>query len=116
MSDGLKPPPGRLGITAEETDGAVTLILEGELDLASVRELEQQLALAQARAPARVVVDLRRLAFIDSSGLRTIIQADANARAQGSELVLRPGSDSIQRVFELTGALEVLHFEDAAPA
>jgi anti-anti-sigma factor len=114
MSDGLTPPPGRLGITTESDNGAVTLVLEGELDLASVGELEQRLAQAQAQTPARVIVDLRRLAFIDSSGLRTIIQADANARAQGSELVLRPGSDSVQRVFELTGALEVLHFEDAA--
>ena len=115
MSDGLTP-PGRLGVTVELGEDEVSLTLDGELDLASVGELEQQLADAQARAPARLVVDLRRLAFIDSSGLRTIIQADANARAQGTDLVLRPGDESIQRVFELTGALDVLHFEDPAQA
>ncbi len=115
MSDGLTP-PGRLGVTVEVLEGEVCLTLDGELDLASVGELEQQLAAAQARGPARLVIDLRRLAFIDSSGLRTIIQADANARTQGTDLVLRPGDNSIQRVFELTGALDVLHFEDPAQA
>jgi anti-anti-sigma factor len=111
MSDGLTPPPGRLSVTAAARDGEVSLTLEGELDLASVGELEQRLAAAQAQAPRRLVVDLRRLAFIDSSGLRAIIQADAHARAQGTDLVLRPGGESIQRVFELTGALDALHFE-----
>jgi len=112
MSDGLTPPPGRLGVTVDVVGGEVWLTLEGELDLASVGELEQQLQAAQADKPSRVVVDLRRLAFIDSSGLRAIIQANTNARAEGIDLVLRPGGDSIQRVFELTGALQALHFED----
>jgi anti-anti-sigma factor len=115
MSDG-QTPPGRLSITVDMGESEVLLALDGELDLASVGELEQRLAGAQAHAPTRLVVDLGRLAFIDSSGLRAIIQADAQARAQGTDLVLRPGGPSIQRVFELTGALDALHFEDVAPA
>lgn len=116
MSDGLTPPPGRLGVTVDARDGEVVLALGGELDLASVEDLERQIAAAQALGPARLVLDLARLQFIDSSGLRTIIQADAHARAQGTDLVLRPGGESIQRVFELTGALDALHFENSAQA
>jgi anti-sigma B factor antagonist len=110
MSDGLTP-PGRLEVIVETAEDEVSLRLEGELDLASVGELERQLAVARDRAPSRVVIDLLGLVFIDSSGLRAIIQADANARADGIDLVLRPGGEAIQRVFELTGALEALHFE-----
>ena len=114
MSDGPTPPPGRLSVSVDRGDAEVRLTLEGELDLASVGELEERLAAALADAPGRVVVDLRRLAFIDSSGLRTIIQGDATARAEGIELVLYPGGDSIQRVFALTGTNEVLRFEPAS--
>ena len=115
MSDGLTPAPGRLSITVDARERDVWLTLEGDLDLASMGELEEQLEAAHAHGPARIVVDLRPLSFIDSSGLRTIIKADARARAAGVDLVLRPGGDAVQRVFELTGALEALHFEGLAP-
>jgi len=116
MRDGLTPPPGSLDVTVDLLEGDVRLALQGELDLASVGELEQHLTDAQTSAPARIIVDLSQLSFIDSSGLRAIIQADATARAAGIDLVLRPGDASIQRVFQLTGALEALHFEDAPTA
>ena len=59
------------------------------------------------------MIDLSRLQFIDSTGLRLLLQADARAREQGYELVLQPGEPTVQRVFEVTGALDVLHFEDS---
>ena len=113
MSDGLTPPPGRLDVTVAASDGQATVVLVGELDLASVPDLERGLDEARGAGPSRIVVDLGRLAFIDSSGLRAIIQADATAREDGIELVLRPGGESVQRVFQLTGALDALRFEDA---
>jgi anti-anti-sigma factor len=116
MQDVREPPPERLSVAVEERDDEVVLRLGGELDLASVDELERRLAGVLAAAPARIVVDLGPLAFIDSSGLRAIIQGDAAARATDVELVLWPGDDSIQRVFELTGVLAALRFEDAPPA
>ena len=73
--------------------------------------MEECLAAVAERDPTRIVVDLGRLAFIDSTGLRLLLQADARAREHGYELVLRPGGASVQRVFEVTGALDVLRFE-----
>ncbi|HEY3829822.1 MAG TPA: STAS domain-containing protein [Solirubrobacteraceae bacterium] len=106
------PAPGSLVITSEIEDGATSIALAGELDLAGAHQLEASLDEVERECPARLVIDLRRLAFIDSTGLRLLLQADARARERGCELVLRPGEASVQRVFEVTGALDVLRFED----
>jgi len=95
-------------------DGTANLSLRGELDLASAPQMEEGLAAAAKMNPARVLVDLTNLAFIDSTGLRLLLQADARAREHGYELVLRPGDPSVQRVFEVTGALDVLRFEGSS--
>ena len=83
------------------------------MDLASAKVVEDGLLAVERDSPRRVIIDLSQLAFIDSTGLRLLLQADARAREHGYELVLRPGEDSVQRVFEITGALEVLRFEQA---
>jgi anti-anti-sigma factor len=107
------PAPGSFSISSVVENGTTSLRLEGELDLASAPRMEQSLAAIEEQQPARLVVDLGRLAFIDSTGLRLLIQANARARERGGELVLRPGDASIQKVFEMTGALDVLQFEEA---
>jgi anti-sigma B factor antagonist len=106
---GLKP--GSLEISSALVDGAVTVSLQGELDLSSVRRMEDRFVSIDEQRPARVVVDLSGLAFIDSSGLRTLLLADERASEHGYEFVLLPGQEPVQRVFELTGALDVLRFE-----
>lgn len=107
------PGPGRLKISRMVDDGTVSLALEGELDLAGAPEMEASLAAAEQQGPTRLVIDLGRLQFIDSTGLRLLLQADARAKEQGYELVLRPGEQAVQRVFEVTGALAILRFEGA---
>ena len=108
------PMPGTLVITSavEVEDGSVSIALVGELDLAGARQLEARLDEVERERPARLIVDLEGLAFIDSTGLRLLLQADARARERGCELFLRRGEPSVQRVFEVTGALDVLRFED----
>lgn len=106
------PTPGRLTISSMVDDGTVSLALEGELDLAGAHQMEASLTAAEQNQPARLVVDLSRLQFIDSTGLRLLLQADARAKERGYELVLRPGEQAVQRVFEVTGALAILRFED----
>jgi len=103
--------PGSLEISSELVDGAATMALRGELDLASARQMEERFTAIDEQEPSKVVIDLGGLAFIDSSGLRALLLADARARDRGYELVLLPGQAPVQRVFEMTGALDVLHFE-----
>jgi anti-anti-sigma factor len=106
------PAPGTLVITSAVEDGTISIALAGELDLAGARALETRLDEVEREGPARLVIDLGSLAFIDSTGLRLLLQANARARERGCELVLRRGGVSVQRVFEVTGALDVLRFED----
>jgi stage II sporulation protein AA (anti-sigma F factor antagonist) len=108
---GHPPQPGSLQISSAPVDGAVRVSLQGELDLSCARQLEEHFAAIDKRAPARVVVDLGGLEFIDSSGLHMLLLADARAREHGYELVLLAGREPVQRVFEMTGALDILRFE-----
>ncbi|MGC2375253.1 MAG: STAS domain-containing protein [Solirubrobacteraceae bacterium] len=103
--------PGSLEISSVLVDGAARVALQGELDLASARQMEEHFASLDEQSPSRVVVDLAGLEFIDSSGLRVLLLADARARERGYELVLLAGQEPVRRVFEMTGALDVLRFE-----
>lgn len=108
---GQGPRPGSLEISSEVVDDAIRVSLQGELDLASAHAMEERLAAIEEQAPTRVVIDLSGLAFIDSSGLRVLLLADSRARERGFELALAPGPEPVQRVFEMTGALDLLRFE-----
>jgi anti-sigma B factor antagonist len=108
---GQAPKPGSFDVSSTSVNGAIRVSLQGELDLASARKVEEHFASIDEQSPVRVVVDLGGLMFIDSSGLRVLLLADARARERGYELVLLPGAEPVQRVLEMTGALDVLSFE-----
>lgn len=107
------PSPGGLSISSSLEGETANVALRGELDLASAPSLERSLLEVERHAPRRLVIDLHGLQFLDSTGLRMLLAANTRAQQRGGELVLRPGEPSVQRVFDLTGALEVLRFEDA---
>jgi anti-anti-sigma factor len=94
-----------------DAHGAV-LTLAGELDLESAPELDRQIRAVEAENPGRLLIDLRGLQFMDSSGLAVIVRAGRSARDNGHGLTLRPGSVQVQRLFELTGLLERFAFEE----
>jgi anti-anti-sigma factor len=112
---GRSPAPGALSIACAIDNGTASLSLEGELDLATASALEARLSELEEDGSTDFVLDLAGLAFIDSTGLRVLLQADARARERGHELTLHPARETVQRVFEVTGAQEVLRF-DPPPA
>ncbi len=88
--------------TRSATDGRnVTLALRGELDISTLAALEQELRRLERNA-ARLVLDLRELQFIDSTGLRLVIDADRRARRDGRRLVIVCSPGPVQRVFAVT--------------
>jgi anti-anti-sigma factor len=89
---------------------AVRVVLAGELDLASVGEVQEQLRDLHAAGFERFVLDLRELTFIDSTGLRLVLSEDAAARERGGRFELIAGPPEVQRVFELTALLDHLNF------
>lgn len=106
------PTPGTLEISSFIENGTANVALSGELDLAGAQQFEARLGEAERERPDRLVIDLAELAFIDSTGLRLLLQADARARERDCELLLRGAAPTVKRVFEVTGALDVLRFED----
>ena len=105
------PVPGQLTIESSRQEDVVFLALVGELDLASAPHFEQELESALATGPNRVVLDLRRLEFMDSSGLQALLRAHERGNLDGHVLSLRPGPHQVQRVFELTKTIDVFTFD-----
>ena len=106
------PNVGRLTMHSERDGVLHTIRLEGELDLATAEELERELLRVEGTDALSIVLDLSTLEFIDSTGVRLLIQADERSRANSSRLALLRGPSAVQRVFELTGILERLPFAD----
>ena len=87
----------------------------GELDIATTPELEQALADATADAVSEIVLDLRELSFMDSTGLRALAQANMRAEASGVSLSIIRGPRQIERVLEISGLGSLLPLVDAPP-
>ena len=96
-----------VGVAPSEGAG-VTLTLTGELDLSTVDQLEQAIADNLNSDGELVVMDLRELSFLDSTGLRLMLRLDASLKEEGRRLVLVKGPRRVQRVFELTRAVDEL--------
>jgi anti-anti-sigma factor len=101
--------PGELGITEHTEQGQTRVVVAGELDLATEPQLRSRLERLLERN-ARVLLDLRELTFIDSSGIRLIIEVDEQARDDGTGLRIVPGARAVQRIFAISGLLETLEF------
>jgi anti-anti-sigma factor len=103
-------------LNTDEQGDTVTVSLQGELDLASTRPLEEELERVEHSRPRVIVLDLRSLTFLDSTGLRVITSADGRAREQGRRLVIVKGPAPVHRVFEITKLDEHLELVEDAPA
>jgi anti-anti-sigma factor len=81
-------------------DRAIILELSGELDLASAPLVEEQLStIEQGRI---IVLDLRRLTFMDSTGVALIVRAGRRAHERRGRLVVVRGPRQVQRILMLT--------------
>ncbi len=101
-----------LEVRREDKDGRATIRLAGELDISTAEELAGTLSeLDAAGGPAGIQIDLSRLRFMDSTGLRLIVTSDLRLRKEGRQLSLVPGPEQVQRVFRLALLEERLTFE-----
>jgi anti-sigma B factor antagonist len=97
-------------------NGTVAVVAAtGELDLSGATILEAELdRLAAEPDLGTIVLDLRGVEFMDSSGLRLVVLADMRAREAGRRFALVRGPETVHRVFEITRMSERLDFV-AAP-
>jgi anti-sigma B factor antagonist len=80
----------------------------GEVDLLTAPDVTAAVADLLARDFHHVVVDLRGVTFLDSSGVRSLFLADAAARDAGARLSVIPGTPTVQRPLEIAGIAERL--------
>jgi anti-sigma B factor antagonist len=105
-----------LRIEAHRNGATMTISLLGELDLSGESEIEAAFSRAESDGARVLVLDLRGLSFIDSTGLRSIVSADIRARRDGRRLVLVPGPEHVHRVFRIALLDKRLEFVDGPSA
>ena len=104
-------PALRGGVT--HLDGRVTYGLKGEIDMSGAEALRKHATDAAALTPGDLVLDLAEVTFIDSSGVRVLVQLHEQARAEGRSLLLRGVQDEVRRLLDLVGVTELLTIEDS---
>ena len=92
-----------LSISVEHGREEVTVVVVGELDLATADELGHAVAQVLAAAVADIALDLRGVDFIDSTGLRMLLSLRNDAKRNGHGLTLVSPAPTVQRIFALTG-------------
>jgi len=101
------PIPEAFSVRTEQHGDAAVVIPTGELDLATAPALEDALARAFDGGHGRVVLDLRELEFIDSSGLRTLLTARRKAEEAEAQFSLVAGHRGLERTLEIAGVHKV---------
>jgi len=103
---------GTLTLRSERDGDTHAITVSGELDLASAPDLEAELQAVEASDARTIMLDLAGLDFIDSTGLRLLLNAHARSRADSDRLVLLRPADGVFRVFEIAGLADRLPFAD----
>jgi anti-sigma B factor antagonist len=99
-------------IEVEPSRDVVRVVPVGELDLATAGTLRQEVDRLHEAGFNRLVLDLRRLRFMDSTGLRLVLEIDAGSRNEGWDFSLVRGPEAVQRLFEVTNLTGRLDFVD----
>lgn len=93
-------------ITKTQDQNSLTLFLEGRLDTTTSPQLEAELS-ASLGGVTHLTLDLSKLAYLSSAGLRVILSAQKRMNKQG-QMVVRNVNDTIMEVFEVTGFVDIL--------
>jgi anti-anti-sigma factor len=103
--DPVASPDRNFTLRTESDDTAHVVHVAGELDLHTRAELDEVL-LALPKPPWIVVLEVSGLDFVDSTGLRTIMNEHRRARADGYEFVIAGANETVRGVLRVT-ALDV---------
>lgn len=92
-----------LGITIESLDpDTVCVALSGELDFSRAYTFDEEMRRLEATRPRSMVLDLRKLNFLDSAGLSRVLALQRRATRDGRRLVVVRGCRAIERLFALS--------------
>ena len=93
-----------LGFESAQRDGVLRVALAGDLDVTTAASVEERLIeLEEGDPPERVVLDLRAVRFIDSTGLSLLINAHSRGLKVGRRVTVVSGTGASRRILETTG-------------
>jgi anti-anti-sigma factor len=95
-------------VAVESSDGTSVLAVSGELDLAAAEVFAEALRAASEIGSETVIIDLRKLEFIDSTGLSLLVRGQRDTEQRGGMFGIVNGGPQVRRVIELTGLEKVL--------
>jgi anti-sigma B factor antagonist len=96
------------GVEVRKEGGASVITVKGELDLASTPALEEELDRVARTSPSVLIVDLRELDFMDSTGLSVLVRAHQRAQDDGQRFAVINGAHQVRRLLKLTGVADRL--------
>ena len=88
------------------------IAMSGELDLASSPALQEELDRIASSQSQLLIIDLRELDFMDSTGLSVLVRAHQRAEEQGRQVAMVKGPQQVQRLLSLTGVGDKLTLVD----
>jgi anti-sigma B factor antagonist len=111
-SDDKSPKPFRC--ETREVHGTTLVCPQGELDLATAPAIDAELKRLFDAGTEEVVLDLRGLTFLDSSGLRLLVTWTRSAQQHdGTSFAVIQGPDVVERVIAMAALDDMLPFVDA---
>lgn len=102
-----------LQLITQEVDGHAVVRLKGELDIATVDDLRNDLRKARQAHGEHVILDMTELEFMDSQGLSVIVSCHKAVTAAGGSLALVAPRPIVRRTLEITGLSGRLHVFDS---
>ena len=101
--------PSNFDVAVHQDGGAFVVDPAGEIDLATADQVRAAFA---PHSGGPLVLDLRRVRFLDSSGLKVVLEQVQRSQEQGFAFYLVRGPADVQRLFEMAGVADRLTFVD----
>ena len=105
-SDGAAPAP--FSIQIEHHGSSLLVAISGEFDLGATEQFGRVVKEIEGKDVHDVEIDLRKVSFIDSTGLRMLVEAERITRERELTLRIVRGGSAVERVLQITGLDKVL--------
>ena len=104
--------PNEFSLRTEESEDRLQIVPAGELDLYTSKRFDSAIRAAEEKQPVILILDLRELTFIDSTGIRSLTRAVKRAKKRDVRLVLVRGPEEVQGVFRVCGIEQFFEMVD----
>ena len=103
-------------VTSRDVGPRTVVEVDGEIDVSSADALREELSAVLDRDRADLVIDLRAVRFMDSTGLGVLVGTLKKVRLAGGQLQLVIDSERLLKVFRITALLQVFTVHDTVEA